>query len=541
MKRIYLLFTALGIGIIFQLTLVKGEFYNGGNDYYVKRQDRGRHIELQTPWGHYLSRDNSRRIADRLLSNMASGRRLYCNSRAFWGHRFGWLSRRGGVNIASTGASALSAPIGFRGRQAWYVDNAVSSSGNGTSWANAWKDFNNINWSLIKPGDTLYIGGGATSQTYTQTLNVGASGTLGNPITIRVGQDSGHNGQVIIQDASINLNNRNYITIDGSVGGVQKLEIKDNFNILNKEDGWAIWADNTIGTVVKFCKITNCNNGIYLTYSSNYTVNDNLMRGIRGDAAIRGILSSGSWDANKIFNNDIQLYYNDKTPPGGSGAYAGPDGIQPGDGTSIYNNKLMVVKTAEYTSTQHPDTIQLAGSEIKVYDNEFINIGDSMIDYDAWAGGTIKNIWIYNNLFNQVDNIDPYPEYIRMYSTRDPLNTFTGVKILNNTFVDSRTVNQGNWPTIVMSTALWKGGAGAGSGNEIRNNIFLHTGNLGIDLNLPATIAFSNNIYPRAQSKDPSGIIGTFALPIRQQGRGSLREGCPGDPQAARTAPCQNR
>ena len=394
----------------------------------------------------------------------------------------------------------------------WYVDNSVSSSGNGTSWTNAWKDFNNINWSLIKPGDTLYISGGAASQTYNQTLSVGASGTSGNPITIRVGQDSGHNGQVIISGASIQLANRNYITIDGSVGGVQKLEIKDNFDILNRENGWAIRADNTIGTVVKFCKITNCNNGIGLSYSRNYTVNDSIMRAIRGDVAIRGTLSSGSWDANKIFNNDIELYYNSKTPPGASGAYAGPDGIQPGDGTSIYNNKLKVVETTEYTSTQHPDTLQLAGSEIKVYGNEFINIGDSMIDYDAWAGGTIRNIWIYNNLFNQVDNIDLYPEYIRMYSTGDPINTFTGVKILNNTFVDSRATNQGNWATIYMPTAQWHGGSGSGTGNEIRNNIFLHTGDLAIDKNLPASITFSNNIYSRAQSIDPSGIVGTPQL-----------------------------
>ncbi len=46
----------------------------------------------------------------------------------------------------------------------WYVNNAVSTSGNGQSWASAFKNFSNITWSAIKPGDTLYISGRTTSK-----------------------------------------------------------------------------------------------------------------------------------------------------------------------------------------------------------------------------------------------------------------------------------------------------------------------------------------------------------------------------------------
>ncbi|MGZ3805570.1 MAG: hypothetical protein ACXVB4_15240, partial [Pseudobdellovibrionaceae bacterium] len=72
----------------------------------------------------------------------------------------------------------------------WYVDNAVVTSGNGQSWASAFKNFSNITWSSINPGDTIYISGGVTSQTYTSPLDLGASGTAANRIIIRAGQEA---------------------------------------------------------------------------------------------------------------------------------------------------------------------------------------------------------------------------------------------------------------------------------------------------------------------------------------------------------------
>src|SRR3989338_5220800 len=106
----------------------------------------------------------------------------------------------------------------------WYVDNAVSSSGDGTSWANAWKSFANIIWSRIQPGDTLYISGGATEKTYTDGLSVEASGNEGRPITIAVDASNPlHNGKVIFDydvlgdiatgSAGIGIIEKNYVTI----------------------------------------------------------------------------------------------------------------------------------------------------------------------------------------------------------------------------------------------------------------------------------------------------------------------------------------
>src|SRR4051812_28157757 len=71
----------------------------------------------------------------------------------------------------------------------------VSKNGNnttGSSWSNAWNELDQINWSSIQAGDTIYIDGGSTSMTYTSTLTPTASGSSGSPITIKLAIDAGH-------------------------------------------------------------------------------------------------------------------------------------------------------------------------------------------------------------------------------------------------------------------------------------------------------------------------------------------------------------
>ncbi|HYG86291.1 MAG TPA: hypothetical protein VD978_08535, partial [Azospirillum sp.] len=46
----------------------------------------------------------------------------------------------------------------------FYVDNSVSSSGNGASWGSAWKSFSQIAWSSVRPGDTIHLSGGGSGQ-----------------------------------------------------------------------------------------------------------------------------------------------------------------------------------------------------------------------------------------------------------------------------------------------------------------------------------------------------------------------------------------
>jgi hypothetical protein len=84
----------------------------------------------------------------------------------------------------------------------WYVNKNANGSNNGTSWTNAWQLFSAINWSVIKPGDFLYISGGIDSLVYEETLSPACSGTASNYVTIIAGKyspaPSGHSGRVII-------------------------------------------------------------------------------------------------------------------------------------------------------------------------------------------------------------------------------------------------------------------------------------------------------------------------------------------------------
>jgi hypothetical protein len=95
----------------------------------------------------------------------------------------------------------------------YYVSKNGSNLG-GASWAAAWNELDQINWSIINPGDTIVIDGGSTACTsnydfagtrpgvscgmlYNRTLTVGKSGTLAAPITIALATDAGHNGTAV--------------------------------------------------------------------------------------------------------------------------------------------------------------------------------------------------------------------------------------------------------------------------------------------------------------------------------------------------------
>jgi|HubBroStandDraft_2_1064218.scaffolds.fasta_scaffold06403_3 hypothetical protein len=82
-------------------------------------------------------------------------------------------------------------PLGLTGNS-WYVakgapgtaaspcPSAGTTSSAGTTWSNAWGEMDQINWSCVQPGDTVWLAGG----TYTHGFTVGASGAAGKPIYI---------------------------------------------------------------------------------------------------------------------------------------------------------------------------------------------------------------------------------------------------------------------------------------------------------------------------------------------------------------------
>lgn len=80
----------------------------------------------------------------------------------------------------------------------YYVDKNASGNNSGTSWANAWQSFSDIDWSSIKPGDTINISGGIDSTIYNEQLNIITQGSVNNYVTVQSSIDAGHSGRVII-------------------------------------------------------------------------------------------------------------------------------------------------------------------------------------------------------------------------------------------------------------------------------------------------------------------------------------------------------
>lgn len=62
----------------------------------------------------------------------------------------------------------------------WYVLKGATGTNAGTSWTNAWTEFNQFNSASVACGDTVWIGGG----TYTTDMTVSKTCTSGNPLTI---------------------------------------------------------------------------------------------------------------------------------------------------------------------------------------------------------------------------------------------------------------------------------------------------------------------------------------------------------------------
>ena len=247
----------------------------------------------------------------------------------------------------------------------YYVNNTIASSGNGMSWAGAWNSFSAINWSVIRPGDTIYISGGSSSQTYRETLTVGASGSLAGAITITKGVDPGHNGDVIIDGGGTRASG--VVLYDRDHVVVSDLDVR---NI------------TSTGFSVKYA-----NAGVVLQGNSVYS-------GDPGGGNARG------YDVrNSVGPNAVVVTGNEFTTPAFTNAQT--DGIysMDNDGVVFEKNRIVISNSSTYG---HSDTFQsFRDKNVVVRDNWFEQANTATTNnHGAWMentrdGGTIK---FYNNV-----------------------------------------------------------------------------------------------------------------------------------------------
>lgn len=367
----------------------------------------------------------------------------------------------------------------------WYVDNAVSSSGNGQSWSAAWKSFSNVVWGSggVSAGDTLYISGGSTSKTYTASgngmLTVGSSGSSGARITIATGakspSPSGHSGKVIFNGSGsyyglVTLNSQNYITLDGESSGASNWTLQNT--VTSNSEAAAVEMSSANNAIITYLTISNIGMGIYATYANTIEVSYCSITGVSNDAAIRNIVANNSatgYGQAKYHHNTIQTNNNSSTG-------AGPDGIQSGMSSDIYNNTFYSL-VGPVVGAQHPDFIQSAGRYHRIFNNTFRNPIDSAVDVDAGPNwdNVFSNFRVYNNVFTADSTCSAgasWPSGVRVYN--GSYSSVTDVVIANNTFVDFRgNGSDGGQPVhIVPNTS-----ASFGNNIKIQNNLFYNTAN----------------------------------------------------------------
>jgi hypothetical protein len=358
------------------------------------------------------------------------------------------------------------APLAHAGN--WYVDNVASGVNDGTSWASAWTSFANVAWAKISAGDTIYISGGTTNQTYNETLTVQHAGAAGNPVTIKVGQVAGHNGKVIIdaqgtRTPCIDVQGNRYVTVSGNNGsGSTNLICRNATNPGSRYTGVGLEGYGN-GLVLEYIEVADCNNGIHLTGSSGMIARNCYLHGIQGD---RGIYVAGQqvYDSVQISNCVIQL--NENSGTGGEGA----DGIQGGSGVTVQGCYIYSAD-GPVVAGQHMDGIQLIGNYWRIVNNVIENMGNACVEGGS-VGASWHDVMVYNNVWQLTSNTVPYFMRGFEFSPNSTISAVSNIWMVNNTLVDLNYV-AANW--------LWSGQTPTiGPEVVIANNIFY---NIGRDVN----------------------------------------------------------
>jgi len=285
----------------------------------------------------------------------------------------------------------------------WYVDNQASGANNGTSWGDAWQGFSDIVWGSLNPGDIIYISGGETEKTYYEQLHVQTSGSENNPITIKVGQDDGHNGNVIITndsdpDGGIRIIYQDHIAIDGNVNGGRKLTVQNcagvgirvygaqgirlTYLYVYRNGGEHDWDNSGITFTATEYGVPKPN--IEISYCH---IQNNWQDAISGFGPI-----ADDFGYISIHDNEIANVVDDAFECGAGGV-------------DFYNN---IVHDRAYDGGDgHPDGIAFNGAEYyRVYNNKFYNFrcGTAFINYEPFYNTNPpsprpgNHVYIYNNI-----------------------------------------------------------------------------------------------------------------------------------------------
>ena len=268
----------------------------------------------------------------------------------------------------------------------YYVDSSVAASGNGLSWATAWKGFGNITG--LAAGDTVYFSGGSSSQAYSVSDWRPTSGSSGSPITYAVGQDAGHNGIVAVASANFLNGPFHDVVINGNVGGAKHWQVTPTAYF---------WEGSSGGTAtnvtIEYVSVPNMAAGLHWGNQdgSNFVMHDCSLIKTNDSSNMHDFIFYAVGGAD-IYNNYIEF-------PISSSDHSIGDDMWIWAGNIGFHDNTVQGYPRSYTWTQHSDVFQVSdSSNIHVYDNTIIDPGESVFYEDSQNPGTVSSVLIYNNL-----------------------------------------------------------------------------------------------------------------------------------------------
>ena len=302
----------------------------------------------------------------------------------------------------------------------WYVDNSLGSSGNGLSWTTAWTS---LPTGGVTAGDTVYISGGSSSQTYNTTGWSPPGGSAGNPVYYKIGTDPAHNGIVIINGGGTwnFFKPNNYVDISGNAGGAVHLVVT-NANVATGSTPTCIFSSTG-------------QSGIALRYIE-------FAGGIMMDAASAIEFDHCNWDPINFCNRQLFLQNLNVANPAenivhdcvfrpvyGTSGLGGDDGIAGYSLTvsNCYFFPQLASGTYGYGTSQHPDMIQTSAGQILVCNNWFQG-NRNYAFYGEWSYSG-SNMHVVNNVF-----IGGSDQAISIGPNGSP--TVSDVLVANNLIID---------------------------------------------------------------------------------------------------------